>query len=119
MQTINLNNNTLTIDEKVCLIITKDAMTIIPCEKNTIANYIESYADGQMIKIIALPKEDAYAARAKLYMLEHFRQLGTDYYQKSCDELIWYTTNQITRIYNNEEDFEDRCELLQPIKYLD
>ena len=64
MQTINLTNNTLTVEEKVCLLITKDSLTIIPYEKNTIINYIESYGNGQMIRLIVLPKEDAYAARA-------------------------------------------------------
>ena len=118
MQTINLNNNTLTIDEKVCLLITKDVMTIIPYEKNTITNYIEAYGNNQMIKLIVLPKEDAYAARAKLYTMEHLMRQGMDYYQKSCNELIWYTANQIPRIHNNEEDFIDSSELLQPIKFL-
>lgn len=119
MQTINLNNNTLTIDEKVCLLITKDVMTIIPYEKNTITNYIEAYGNNQMIRLIVLPKEDAYAARAKLYTMEHLMRQGMDYYQKSCNELIWYTANQIPRIHNNEEDFIDSSELLQPIKFLE
>lgn len=118
MQTINLNNNTLTIDEKVCLLITKDVMTIIPYEKNTITNYIEAYGNNQMIRLIVLPKEEAYAARAKLYTMEHLMRQGMDYYQKSCNELIWYTANQIPRIHNNEEDFIDSTELLQPIKFL-
>lgn len=118
MQTINLNNNTLTINEKVCLLITKDVMTIIPYEKNTITNYIEAYGNNQMIRLIVLPKEEAYAARAKLYTMEHLMRQGMDYYQKSCNELIWYTANQIPRIHNNEEDFIDSSELLQPIKFL-
>lgn len=119
MQTINLTNNTLTVEEKVCLLITKDSLTIIPYEKNTIINYIESYGNGQMIRLIVLPKEDAYAARAKLYTMEHFMRQGVDYYQKSCNELIWYTANQIPRIHDYEEDFIGSSGLIQPIKFLE
>ena len=118
MQTINLTNNTVTVDEKVCLLITKDAMPIIPCEENTIFNYIKSYANGQLISLIVLRKEDAYAARAKVHVMERFKQQGKDYYQKSFNESNWYTANQIPRIHNYEEDFIDSSELLQPIKFL-
>ena len=118
MQTINLSNKTLTVEEKVCLLITKEAMTIIPYEKNTITNYIELYGDGQMIRLIVLPKEDAYATRAKLHVMERFMQQGKDYYQKSFNESNWYTHNQIPRIHDYEEDFIDNSGLIQPIKYL-
>lgn len=118
MQTINLSNNTLTVEEKVCLLITEEAMTIIPYERNTITNYIEAYGNNQLIRLIVLPKEEAYAVRAKLHVMEHFMQHGNDYYQKSCNELIWYTANQIPRIHNNEKDFIDSSELFQPIKFL-
>lgn len=118
MQTINLSNTTLTVEEKVCLLITEEAMTIIPYERNTITNYIEAYGNNQMIRMIVLPKEDAYAARAKLYTMEHLMRQGMDYYQKSCNELIWYTANQIPRNHNYEKDFIDSSELLQPIKFL-
>lgn len=118
MQTINLTNNTLTVEEKVCLLITKDSMTIIPYERNMITNYIESYGNGQMIRLIVLPKEDAYAARAKLHVMERFMQHGKDYYQKSFNESNWYTHNQIPRIHDYEEDFIGSSRLIQPIKFL-
>ena len=118
MQTINLSNNTITVEEKVCLLITEEAMTIIPYEKNMIINYIESYGNNQMIRLIVLPKEDAYAARAKLHTMEHLMGEGIDYYQKSCNKLIWYTANQVPSNHNYDKDFIDSSELLQPIKFL-
>ena len=88
------------------------------CEEKTIFNYIESYGNGQLISLIALPKEDAYAARAKLHVMERFMQHGKDYYQKSFNESNWYTANQIPRIHDYEKDFIDCSGLIQPIKYL-